>query len=89
MILKLRTGIDLNTSWKLIDNIKQVDYQHIDEPKKFGKSDEYINCFPGVEDKRIVRIIIQFENGLGRVIFTDDMVYVLNNQGKTCDKINF
>ena len=89
MILKLRTGIDLNTSWKLIDKIKQIDYKHIDEPKKFGDNDEYINNFPNLKDKRIVQIIMQFENGLGRVIFTDDMVYVLNNEGKTCDRVNF
>lgn len=89
MILKLRTGINLNTSWKLIDKIKQIDYKHIDEPKKFGKDDEYINNFPNVENKRIVQLIIQFENKLGRVIFTDDMVYILNNEGKTCDSIGF
>lgn len=88
MILKLRTGINLNTSWKLIDNVKQVDYKYIDEPKEFGKEDEYINNFPDVEDKRIVQIIIQFGNKLGRVIFTDDAVYILNDAGKTCDTIN-
>ncbi|MBA7547507.1 hypothetical protein ES705_39929 [subsurface metagenome] len=88
MILKLRTGIDSNTSWKLIDKIKQVDYKYIDEPKEFGKSDYYINNFPDVENKRIVQITAAFENGLNDVIFTDDMVYVLNDAGKTCDTIN-
>jgi len=88
MILKLRTGIDLKTSWKLIDNVKQVDYKYINEPIEFGKEDEYINNFPNVLDKRIAQIIIQFGNKLGRVIFTDDMVYILNDAGKTCDTIN-
>ncbi len=88
MIVKLRTGINLNTSWKLIDKIKQIDYRYIDEPKKFGKEDYYINNFPGVEDKRIVQITIAYENGLHDVIFTDDMVYIMNDIGKTCDTIN-
>ena len=88
MILRMRTGINLDTSWKLIDKIKQIDYSYIDEPKKFGESDEYINNFPNVEDKRITQIIMQFDNKEGRVIFTDDMVYIMNDIGKTCDTIN-
>ena len=88
MILKLRTGIDLKTSWRIIDNIKQVDYKYIDEPKKFGKEDYYINNFPGVEDKRIVEITVSYTRGFHDVIFTDDMVYILNDAGKTCDTIN-
>jgi len=89
MILKLRTGIKEHTSWKLIDKIKQVDYRYMDEPEKFGKDDNYINLHPNIKNKTIVQIIICFENGLGEVIFTDDIVYILNDKGKTCDSVIF
>lgn len=88
MILKLRTGIDLKTSWRLIDNIEQIDYKYIDEPKEFGENDDYINSFPNVENKRITQIDLRIERGLVQTIFTDDVVYILNNNGKTCDTIN-
>lgn len=88
MILKLRTGIDLKTSWRLIDNIEQIDYKYIDEPKEFEENDDYINSFPNVKDKRITQIDLRIERGLVQTIFTDDIVYILNNNGKTCDTIN-
>jgi len=88
MILKLRTGIDLKTSWRLIDNIEQIDYKYIDEPKEFGENDDYINSFPNVENKRITQIDLRIEGGLVQTIFTDDIVYILNDNGKTCDTIN-
>ena len=88
MILKLRTGIDLKTSWRLIDRIEQIDYKHIDEPKEFGENDDYINSFPDVENKRVTQIDLRIERGLVQTIFTDDIVYILNDNGKTCDTIN-
>ena len=86
MILKLRTGIKENTSWKLIDHIEEVDYQYMDKPKKYDGT--CIKLWPDKEDKTIVKMIIRFNTGLGKIIYTDDMVYIMNDNGKTCDTIN-
>ena len=92
MILKLRTGIKDNTGWKIIDNISIIDYKYIEEPENFDTSEQnnhYINNFPQVEDKRIVEINIYYKNQAEAKMYTDDMVYILNDEGKTCDTINF
>lgn len=39
------------------------------------------------EEKRIIKIVITYKNGKEETIYTDDMVYILNNDGKTCEKI--
>jgi len=88
MILKLRTGIDEHLSWRIIDYVDQIDYRYIDEPKEFGPNDNYVNVFPNVKNKRIVEIAILHRGGLRTIMWTDDIVYILNNEGKTCDTIN-
>lgn len=88
MILKLRTGIEKNLGWKIIGCVEQIDYKYIDEPKELCRGEVYINVFPDVPDKRVTKIIIFRKNGPREVIYTDDAVYILNNDGKTCDTIN-
>ena len=93
MILKLRTrSSEKGIAWRLLDKIKKIDYTYIDEPKDIKKQIEkgmiYINSYPNVPDKRVTEICIVYENGLGDMFYTDDMVYILNDNGKTCDTIN-
>lgn len=88
MILKLRTGIDPKTSWKLIDHIEEINYKHIDKPKGYCEKDNCIFSFPDEEKIRITQINLRIERGLVQEIFTDDIVYILNDNGKTCDTIN-
>ena len=88
MILKFRTGTDKYLSWRIIDYVKRVDYRYIDEPKEFGEGDDYINVFPNVKNKRITEIVIVYEGELRKMIWTDDSVYIMNDNGKTCDTIN-
>jgi len=93
MILKMRMiSESKDLAWKLIDNIQGIEYEYMDEPKDMRKQKEsgitYINTYPNVKDKRIVRINMTFENGFYDMIFTDDIVYILNDNGKTCDTIN-
>ena len=101
MILKMRmrgshgknkvgnTGI----SWRLLDKIKKIDYEYVDEAfviAKKAKNDPviYVNNYPKVENKRVTEIYIVYENGFGDMFYTDDMVYIMNDNGKTCDTIN-
>ena len=93
MILKLRMiGDNERLAYKLIDNIKTIEYKFIDEPKNIKKMVEdgirYINTYPNLSDKTVVEIDIFYENGLFDYIYTDDIVYILNDNGKTCDTIN-
>lgn len=93
MILKLKTrNSEHVAAWRLLDKIKKIDYTYIDEPKDIKKRIDagiiYINSFPDVPDKRITEICIVYEDGLGDMFYTDDMVYIMNDNGKTCDTIN-
>ena len=40
------------------------------------------------EAKKVAVVYIVFEDGLGDMFYTDDMVYIMNDNGKTCDTIN-
>ena len=52
----------------------------------------YINTYPKIADpkatKMIAEVYIVFEDGTGNMFYTDDMVYIMNDNGKTCDTIN-
>jgi len=93
MILKLRMiGDNKRLAYKLIDNIKAIEYKYMDEPKNIKALKEskilYINTYPNISDKVVVEINVEFENGMFDMIYTDDIVYILNDNGKTCDTIN-
>jgi len=80
-------------SWRLLDKIKKIDYEYVDEGfviAKKAKNDPviYVNNYPKVPNKRVTEIYIVYEDGLGDMFYTDDMVYIMNNNGKTCDTIN-
>ena len=101
MILKMRmrgshgknkagnTGI----SWGLLDKITKIDYEYVDEEFILAKKAKnnpviYVNNYPKVPNKRVTEVYIIFEDGSGLMFYTDDMVYIMNDNGKTCDTIN-
>lgn len=100
MILKLRMPGDGKSSiaWRLLDKIKKIDYKYVDESvviarKKKDPTLFYINTYSGTvpeegKNKRVLEIYIVFEDGFGDIFYTDDMVYIMNDNGKTCDTIN-
>ena len=101
MILKMRMrgshGVNkagnMRISWRLLDKIKKVDYEFVDEEfvlKRKAKNDPviYVNNYPNVSNKRVTEIYVVYEDGLGDMFYTDDMVYIMNDNGKTCDTIN-
>jgi len=97
MILKLRiTKFGEEVAWMLKDNIQQIHHKYINEPKNMNKFKEagilYINTYPKIDDpkaiKQILEISIRYENKFFETIFTDDLVYIMNNEGKTIDMIH-
>ena len=99
MILKLRMPGDGKSSiaWRLLDKIKKIDYKYVDESvvitkKKREAGTLYINTYPAVSNqkatKRVTEIYVVYEDGFGDMFYTDDMVYIMNDNGKTCDTIN-
>jgi ABC-type Fe3+ transport system substrate-binding protein len=98
MILKLRMAdYGKEVTWRLLDKIKEIDYKFVDEStvlarKALDASILYINTYPKVADpkatKRVVEIYIVYEDGLGTTFYTDDMVFIMNDNGKTCDTVN-
>ena len=80
-------------SWRLIDEIKKIDYEFVDEAfisARKAKNDPviYVNNRPNVPNKRVTEIYVVYEDGYGDMFYTDDMVYIMNDNGKTCDTIN-
>jgi len=80
-------------SWRLLDKIKKIDYEFVNEEFVIAKKTKndpviYVNNYPKVPDKRVTEIYIVYENGIDDMFYTDDMVYIMNDDGKTCDTIN-
>ena len=80
-------------SWRLLDKIKKIDYEFVDETFVLAKKTKndpviYVNNYPKVPNKRVTEIYVVFEDGFGDMFYTDDMVYIMNDNGKTCDTIN-
>ena len=93
MILKLRIkGKEKRVAWRILDKIKEIEYKYMDEPKDMQKYLDsgiiYINAYPNLIDKNVVEISMTYDNGFSDMMFTDDIAYVLNDNGKTCDSIN-
>jgi len=92
MILKLRIIGKDGIGWKLVDDIREIKYEYMDEPKNIEKLMEegiqYINTYPQLKDKRVAQIDVTFDSGFFNMLYTDDVVYILNDNGKTCDTIN-
>ena len=102
MILKIRYFDNGSTiSWRLLDKIKKIDYSYVDEKVMLEKRTKhigipYINTYPlrkingkvSKLNKKIAEVCVVYEDGLGDMFYTDDMVYIMNDNGKTCDTIN-
>ena len=92
MILKLRMiGDNGRLAYRLIDNIKTIEYKFIDEPDIEKLKEEeivYINTYPRYPGKTVVEIWIKYENGFFEMMYTDNVFYIMNDNGKTCDTIN-
>ncbi|MBA7579941.1 hypothetical protein ES695_05075 [Candidatus Atribacteria bacterium 1244-E10-H5-B2] len=100
MILKLRTQRILKAiTWRLLDDIKEINYGRIDEPKwlkgktmtpyqgKISGIPDYINTYPEALHKIITQLDIYYKNGDTETIFTDNEVYIMDDSGKTIDTI--
>lgn len=94
MILKLRVKKEKDrVSWRIFDSVKEVNYEFIDEVSAIENMTNYpgiiyINSYGSKKDKRIAEVFFKFRNENGEVFYTDDMVYIMNDEGKTCDTIN-
>ena len=94
MILKLRAKKEKErVSWRIFDNVKEINYEVIDEVSAIENMTnypgiKYINSYGSKKDKKIVEVFFSFKDGTGEVFYTDDMVYIMNDNGKTCDTIN-
>ena len=96
MILKLRMrDSKRGIAWRLLDKIKKIDYEYVNEKIVIANQIKdtdllYINNYPvnSPEAKKVAVVYIVFEDGLGDMFYTDDMVYIMNDNGKTCDTIN-
>jgi hypothetical protein len=97
MMMKIKLGRGNN--WRVIDNVKSFTYQYMNrnEAEKLKYDDGsliprcWIELYKSSEDesnkKRMAYIVITFANRESEIVLTDTVVYVLNNEGKTCESI--
>lgn len=102
MILKLGTHTHAKTcNWIMMDKIARIRWGFVDKTPELKKQVEkscmmWIDSYPMDADQRIplarrkmmVVVHVNFENGNYEIFYTDDLVYVLNSEGKTVDTIN-
>lgn len=95
MMLKIKTK--KNRSWKIIDNIRAVNYEYMNEEemkkrKAQNNRSQVTTWFVNVFKESVsisptfCEIMVVFDNKI-EVIYTDATVYILNNKGETCDSI--
>ena len=104
MILKLRVLTHTGThtcSWKMIDKVSRLSWEFVDKTPELRKHAEtacmmWINSYP-MEDpdpdgkrKRIAQVHVVYDDEECRheTFYTDDMVFIMNDNGKTTDTIN-
>lgn len=102
MILKLGTTTHSRTcNWIMMDKVSRIRWNFVDKTPELKKHAEracmmWIDSYPIDADsksplarrKMMVVVHVNFENGKYDILYTDDLVYVLNNEGKTIDTIN-
>ena len=98
MILKFRIMTHGKpAAWRIIDGVRRVDWEYVDATdvlkKRAEKAGIVFICLrkedpnaPG--SNRVAEVRIMFEDGNQDIFYTDEMVFILNNEGKTCDTIN-
>ena len=98
MILKFRMMTHGKfTSWRIIDGVRRVDWEYVEVTETLkGRAEKAGIIFiclrkqkpESDRPKLITEIRIMFESGNQDMFYTDEMVFILNNEGKTCDTIN-
>ena len=104
MILKIRNkNPDKGTGWRIIDNIKAVNYEYmtleeIDKKKEkwkdlnYGQANyEYLNfeteTHSWMSTDKLCLLTVDKKDGSWFSITTDDTIYILNDDGKTVDGV--
>lgn len=97
MILKFRMMTHGRpAAWRVIDKVRRIDWEYVEPTDELKKRTEmagiiFINLRKKDSDvpaKGIAEIRIMFESGNQDMFYTDEMVFILNDEGKTCDTIN-
>lgn len=97
MILKFRIMTHGKpAAWRMIDGVRRVDWEYVEPTDDLKKRAEkagiiFINLRKEDSDvpaRGVAEIRIMFESGIKDMFYTDEMVFILNNEGKTCDTIN-
>ena len=98
MILKFRIMTHGKpAAWRIIDEVRRVDWEYVEATEVLKERAEkaaiVFMCLrkekpEGNRPKMVAEVRIMFENGNQDTFYTDEMVFILNNEGKTCDTIN-
>jgi len=97
MMIKIRIGKE-KTHWLVIDNVKDIEYEYRDakesyELYKINKQQQvpvrWIEHFSmkDLKGRKVAMVTVRYKDCPDEIIFTDDSIYILNDEGKTCDSV--
>lgn len=88
MILKLKNSSGRD-DWRLIDNIKEINYESRFkdvQPETSEKVDMHRN-FCSSRGEVMCVIYISKTDGIGEIILVDEEFYIINDSGKTIERV--
>lgn len=96
MIVKLRTNNISRYEWTVIDKVDTVNWKFIDTETRQNKNfepDYYIqeqnnNGTINEKNTRFAFMTLIMQNGEIKTISSNETIFLLNDEGKTIDKIN-
>ena len=83
MILKMQSAI-VPGKWRFIDSIAEVSYEVID---KLDIASDYRVYHYDEEMDTTIQVCITYRNGEGVIIYTDQVMYLLDDNGNTVQRV--
>jgi len=87
MIMKIRNDFS-DGGWFIKDNISEISYQRgLGKDKLIAPIDRHFDSKPFPNNSPYAQILITFRNGTEEVWITQVTTYLLNDEGKTIERI--
>ena len=94
MMIKIK--MDRKPHWLVMDKVRAVDYKYMDSKKgkelcvinrKQNVPVRWIENYEEIKNERIAMMVVKYKDKPDEMIFTDDTIYILNDDGKTCESV--
>lgn len=89
MMMKIKVG----DTWRVTDGVIEIRYSYENEEVAKAllgdesRRDTWIDNYGKLENKKVAVILVYFKDRQDELIITDDSIYILNNEGRTCEHV--